>query len=95
MSNYVTIPTTEWEQYKNDIAFIKKALLSIARGYKQPVWISEADAMEMTGKSERTLRELAKGGILEYATDAKGRNYKYKRTSIENYEQINYKPICG
>jgi uncharacterized protein YjhX (UPF0386 family) len=87
MSETVTIPEVVWRQILNDLSFMKKAILPLARSYKQATWVSEKEAVEIAGVGARTLRTLAKGGKLQFTVNAKKRDFHYKRVELESYRQ--------
>ncbi len=52
-------------------------------------WISEKEAALLLGlKGTRTLRKMAKGGLVDY-TQTNGRTYQYSRKSINKFLESN------
>lgn len=82
--SYVTIPSSVWRQVVNDLAFLKKSILPLAKSHKPSQWIDEDEVISITGYSKKTIYNLRKNGTFNWST-ATGRKIKYLRKDVENY----------
>jgi predicted DNA-binding transcriptional regulator AlpA len=83
MSN-ITLTQNQWRKLQNDIAFLKEAILPLAKNFKKSTYMLESEVIEITGLSARSLRDKRAKGEFNFST-ASGRKIKYIRKEIEEY----------
>jgi len=91
----ITIESEAFKMIMNKLNLIEQTIktLSLNNGYGR--WISEEEAMNLTGLGKRSLRIKRARGIFTYST-ATGRKIKYLRKDVEAYLNNNStrKIIC-
>lgn len=88
MGEFITIPQKDWRNLMDKISFIEKTIQPLAKNFKQPKWVDEKEAQELTGLSSRSLRDKRKAMVFNWAT-ATGRKVKYLRADLEKYIENN------
>ena len=87
MSDTVTIPRVVWENMMHDLAFIKKAILPLAKGYKAPAYMTTAEVLDALNIGKDRLKQIRASEQIRYRKT--GRNIEYLRKDIEAYQQGN------
>jgi hypothetical protein len=99
MSENVVIPRTVWENIVHKIEFIEKAIKPLAKGYKQSDWMSAEEVKEYLKIGDSRLKQLRASGQFRLQKPIGGRNIKYLRGDIEDYQEgriviQNKKPVA-
>lgn len=73
-----------YREQSRRLEFIEQSLRVLTLNNGVSKWITEDEAVMITGLSKRSLREKRKNGIFNWSS-ATGRKVKYLRKDVENY----------
>jgi hypothetical protein len=73
-----------YREQSRRLEFIEQSLKVLTLNNGVSKWITEDEAVLITGLSKRSLREKRKNGIFNWSS-ATGRKVKYLRKDVENY----------
>jgi len=80
----ITIDSKAFKKIMSKLNLIEQTIKSLSLNNSQSRWITEEEAMALTGLGKRSLLRKRKAGELTYST-ATGRKIKYLRKDVENY----------
>lgn len=83
----ITIESAAFKKIMKKLDFLEKTVRSVIPSGK---WISEDEAMQITGLGKRSLRNRRVNGLFTFSTET-GKNIKYLRSDIEDYLNNNQK----
>lgn len=87
MSENVIVPRPVWENVLHDLAFLKKAILPLAKGYKPTQWMSADEVQEYLNIGASRLKQLKASGMFRYQKPANGKTSEYWRKDIQDYKE--------
>jgi predicted DNA-binding transcriptional regulator AlpA len=80
----ITIDSKAFKKIMSKLNLIEQTIKSLSLNNSQSRWITEEEAMALTGLGKRSLLRKRKAGEFTYST-ATGRKIKYLRKDVENY----------
>lgn len=84
MSEMTVMPTVVWRQVLNDLAFLKQTVATLAKGYKQPDYMTGAEVKESLNIKDDRLKQIRASGQIRYR--GKGKGLEYLRKDIDAYK---------
>jgi len=87
MSDSVNIPRKVWENILHDLAFLKMTIVPLAKGYKPSDWMTSDEVKDFLKIGDGRLKQLRASGQFRLQKPANGRNIKYLRDDIEDYQE--------
>lgn len=82
----VIVPRIVWENVLHDLAFLKKVVLPLAKGYKAPQWMTQEEVLTELGIGKSRLKQIRQSGKIEIRKPVHGRATEYRRKDIEDYK---------
>jgi hypothetical protein len=80
----ITIDSKAFKTIMDKLTFIEQAIKAMSTNNGNSKWITEDEAVLMTGLSKRSLRDKRKKGIFNFSTPT-GRKIKYLRKDVTDY----------